>query len=135
MIDGLRGAAASSATAQLVRYVIVAGCGYVFAVAAYVAALAIGIPAYPAVVLTFVLNGLFNFVVMRIWTFPESGRGFGSDFRRFATVAIGSLAINYTSFALLYSGLGIRAAIAQAIAIIIAAPFGFLANRLWSFSS
>lgn len=118
---------------QLVRYVIVAGCGYVLAIAIYAAALAVGVPPYAGIVIAFVLNGLFNFAMVRLWAFPPTGRHPRSELARFAGVAAGSLVINYSSFALLYSVLGLPPTVAQALAIAIAAPFGFVANRLWSF--
>lgn len=121
--------------AQMLRYGAVAGCGYVLAIAVYAGALAIGVPPYPAIIIAFVLNGLFNFAVIRIWAFPPSGRRPSSELRRFAVVAAGSLIINYGSFAILYSVLDVPATLAQAIAIAIAAPFGFIANRLWSFGA
>lgn len=120
---------------QMVRYVLAAGVGYLLSLAIYALALAIGVPPYPAIVISFVLNGLFNFYVVRAWAFPSSGRRAHEDLTRFCVVAAGSLVINYGSFAVLYSLLGLPALVAQALAIAIAAPFGFLANRLWSFRS
>lgn len=118
---------------QLVRYGIVAGCGYLLAIAIYAGELAVGIPAYPALGIAFVLNGLFNFMMVRIWAFPPSGRSPRSDLIRFSIVATGSFILNYASFALLYSLMGIGAIDSQRLAILIAAPATFVANRLWSF--
>lgn len=118
---------------QLVRYVLVAGCGYLLAMMIYAAELVLGVPPYPSIIVAFVANGVFNFVAVRRWAFPTSGRKPASEFSRFCTVALCSLLINYGSFAVLYSILGLPPILAQALAIAIAAPFGFLANRLWSF--
>ena len=120
-------------TAEVVRYGIVVSCGYLLAIGLYAAELDLGVPAYPALGIVFVLNGLFNFSLLRIWAFPPSGRSVGSDLRRFCVVATASLIVNYASFALLYSVVGLRATTAQRLAILIAAPVTFLANRLWSF--
>jgi putative flippase GtrA len=111
----------------------VAGLGYGLAVAVYALELRLGVPEYPAVVVVFVLNGLFNFVGVRLWAFPPSGQRAHRDLGRFAAVACGSLVINYTAFFLMFSVLDVPAVLAQAVAIAVAAPFGFLANRLWSF--
>lgn len=135
VVDHLRGPADERAGRQALRYLVVGGCGYVLAVAAYALLVAVGVPPYPAVVAVFVLNGVFNFAMVRLWAFPPSGRAPHGDLVRFCAVAGGSLAINYASFALLYSAIGLPAAVAQALAIAIAAPFGFLANRRWSFGS
>lgn len=126
-------AAGRGLSGQIVRYVIVVGCGYLLAIAFYSGELDVGVPPYPALGVAFVLNGLFNFALLRVWAFPPSGRGVGSDLRRFCVVATASFVVNYASFAVLYSALGLRATSAQRLAILIAAPVTFLANRLWSF--
>lgn len=129
----LLGRADQRLSLQAIRYLIVGGCGYVLAIASYALLVAVGVPPYVAVSLVFVLNGVFNFVMVRLWAFPPSGRQARSEALRFCAVAAGSLVINYSSFALLYSVLGLPATVAQGLSIAIAAPFGFLANRLWSF--
>lgn len=119
---------------QLLRYLIVGASGYVLAMACYAISIAVGVPPYPAIAIAFVLNGAFNFTFFRLWAFPRSGRDVDSELWRFCVVALGSLAVNYASFALLYSVLGVPPVPAQALAIVIATPVGFLANRAWSFS-
>jgi putative flippase GtrA len=118
---------------QLIRYGIIAGCGYLLAIAFYAGELAIEIAPYLALGIAFVLNGVFNFSLVRLWAFPPSGRGVGGDLSRFCVVAAASFAVNYASFAILYSAIGLAATTAQRLAILIAAPITFLANRLWSF--
>lgn len=121
------------AAGQIVRYGMVVAAGYVLAVVLYAGELDRGIAAYPALGITFVLNGLFNFALLRAWAFPPSGRSVGSDLRRFCVVAAGSFVVNYASFAILYSAIGLHATSAQRLAVVIGAPVTFLANRLWSF--
>jgi putative flippase GtrA len=122
-------------TVQVIRYGLIAGCGYLLAIAIYSGELAIGIPPYAALGVAFVLNGLFNFTLIRIWAFPPSGRAVKSDLSRFAIVAAVSFVFNYASFAVLYSAIGLGASTSQRLAILIAAPVTFLLNRLWSFRS
>jgi putative flippase GtrA len=112
---------------------MVVGCGYLLAVVFYSGELAIGVSPYLGLGVAFVLNGLFNFYLIRLWAFPPSGRSLRSDLGRFSVVAAGSFVVNYASFAALYSVAGIEAETSQRLAIIIAAPITFLANRLWSF--
>jgi putative flippase GtrA len=119
--------------AQLARYGIVAVCGYLLAIALYTGEIAIGVTPYLALGVAFVLNGIFNFTLVRVWAFPPSGRRVNSDFGRFCIVAAVSFVVNYASFAVLYSGIGLQATTAQRLAILIAAPVTFLANKLWSF--
>jgi putative flippase GtrA len=118
---------------QLVRYGVVVGSGFAIAIVLYSRALGMGAPAYPTLGVTFVLNGLYNFALFRAWVFPASGRSLGSDLARFSGVAAMSLVVNYSSFALLYSAAGVSPELAQKVAVVIAAPVGFFANRLWSF--
>lgn len=122
-------------TVQVIRYGLIAGCGYLLAIAFYSGELAVGIGPYPALGIAFVLNGLFNFAFIRIWAFPPSGRTVRSDLARFGIVAAISFVFNYASFAVLYSVIGIGASTSQRLAILIAAPVTFLLNRLWSFRS
>lgn len=129
----LRGPAVQHPFTQLVRYGIVVGCGYILAITFYSGELAVGIPAYLGLGVAFILNGLFNFALVRIWAFPPSGRSFRADLLRFCVVALSSFVVNYASFAVLYSAIGLAATTSQRLAIIIAAPVTFLANRLWSF--
>ena len=110
---------------QLVRYGIVAGAGYLLAIGFYAGELDVGIAPYPALGVAFVLNGLFNFVLIRAWAFPPSGRSAKSDLGRFAAVAVLSLVVNYSSFALLYSLAHLHATTAQQLGILIAAPVTF----------
>jgi putative flippase GtrA len=126
-------AVAGQLPGQLLRYGIVVACGYLVAIYVYAGELHVGIDPYPALVLAFVLNALFNFSLLRVWAFPPSGRSLASDLRRFGVVAAASFAVNYACFALLYSVVGLQATIAQRLAILVAAPVTFLANRLWSF--
>src|ERR1035441_5718745 len=82
-------------TVQVIRYGLVAGCGYLLAIAFYSGELAVGIGPYPALGVAFVLNGLFNFALIRIWAFPPTGRAVRSDLTRFGIVAAVSFVLNY----------------------------------------
>jgi putative flippase GtrA len=129
----LGGTPGRSAVGQLLRYGAVAASGYLLAVVFYARELDLGISPYPALAAAFVLNGLFNFSLLRMWVFPASGRSIGSDLGRFCAVAAASFVVNYASFAILYSAIGLPAVSAQRVAILTAAPVTFLANRLWAF--
>ena len=63
---------------------------------------------YVAVPPVFVANGLFNFFLNRHWSFPRSGLGLRTELTRFCVVALGSLAVNYTSLYLLHDVAGLR---------------------------
>jgi putative flippase GtrA len=131
--SALRRALGRGTLGQLLRYGSVVASGYLLAVVFYARELDLGISPYPALGVAFVLNGLFNFSLLRVWVFPASGRSIGGDLSRFCIVAAASFAVNYASFAILYSASGLPAITAQRVAILIAAPVTFLANRLWAF--
>jgi putative flippase GtrA len=118
---------------QAVRYALAAGFGYVLAIAVYSGELAVGIAPYLGLGVAFVLNGVSNFALIRLWVFPSSGRSLGSDLGRFCTVAAASFVVNYATFAVLFSLLGLAADTSQRLGILIAAPVTFLGNRAWSF--
>ncbi len=118
---------------QLVRFGVVGALGYLLAMAVYASQIAVGVSAYAAVPAAFILNGLFNFVLNRLWTFPPSGRSIGSELVRFWVVGAASLVANYCALYLLHDVAGLAAVPAQAIAIVAATPVGFLGNKLWSF--
>jgi putative flippase GtrA len=133
ILSALRLAPVAHPIAQLVRYGIVALCGYALAIVFYTGELAIDIPPYLALGIVFVINGIFNFSLIRAWAFPPSGRSLHHDLGRFCVVAAVSFVVNYASFAVLYSVVGLHPTVAQRLSILIAAPVTFLANRLWSF--
>jgi len=120
-------------TGQIVRYGVVAASGYVLAIVLYSIEIDIGIPPYLALGIAFVLNGIYNFALIRVWAFPPSGRSLRSDFSRFCIAAGVSFLVNYAAFAVLYSSIGISAKTSQRLAVLIAAPVTFLINKHWSF--
>lgn len=118
---------------QLLRYGAIAASGYLLAIALYSAEIDAGVAPYLGLGIAFVINGLYNFALMRRWVFPPSGRRAHHDLARFCVVAAGSFLVNYASFAVLYSAIGLSAQTSQRLAILIAAPVTFIANRLWGF--
>ena len=137
-VGSMRSGAATptrESTRQLARYIVVGACGYVLAMALYAGEIAAGVDPYVAVPPVFVANGLFNFFLNRHWSFPASGLPLRKELRRFCVVALGSLAVNYTSLYLLHDVAGVAAVPAQAVAIAIATPVGFLGTKLWSFNA
>jgi putative flippase GtrA len=133
VLDAFALQAVSHPVSQAIRYGLIAACGYLLAIAAYSGELALGIPPYLALGIAFVLNGMVNFVLIRAWAFPASGRRLHVDLSRFGVVAAGSFVVNYASFALLYSAIALGAETSQRLAILIAAPVTFIANRVWGF--
>ncbi|HEX3693113.1 MAG TPA: GtrA family protein [Solirubrobacteraceae bacterium] len=129
------GHAEGTALAQLLRYAAVVGSGYLLAIVFYPLELALGISPYVAFGITFAANGAYNFTLLRALVFPPSGRRVHHDAARFTLVASLSLLVNYAAFSALYETTGLSAAAAQRLAVAIAGPVTFLANRLWSFGA
>ncbi len=118
---------------ELLRFFAVGGTGYVLALAMYAGEIELGMSPYLAVPAVFVLNGLFNFTLNRYWSFPRSGRPVSEELGRFAIVALGSLCVNYLALFILHDLIGMAPVPAQALAVLIAAPAGFLGQKLFSF--
>lgn len=119
---------------EMARFLVVGGCGYVLAMAFYAAEIALGVSPYVAVPPVFILNGVFNFTLNRLWSFPRSGRRVHDELGRFVVVAAASLLVNYTVLYLMHGVAGLPPVPAQAIAIIAATPVGFLGNKFFSFA-
>ncbi|HEX2160312.1 MAG TPA: GtrA family protein [Thermoleophilaceae bacterium] len=119
---------------EMLRFVVVGGCGYVLAMALYAGEIALGVSAYAAVPPVFVANGLFNFTLNRHWSFPRSGRAVHRELGRFTVVAAASLIVNYVALYLLHGVGGLAAVPAQALAVVIATPVGFLGSKFFSFA-
>ena len=119
---------------EMLRFLVVGGFGYVLAMLFYAALIAAGVSPYVAVPPVFVFNGLFNFTLNRLWSFPRSGRPVHHELGRFVVVAAGSLAANYTVLYLLHDVAGLAPVPAQALAIVAATPVGFLGNKFFSFA-
>jgi putative flippase GtrA len=117
----------------VLRYLLVGGSGYVLAMGLYSALIALDVSPYAALPPVFVLNGLYNFTLARVWAFPASGRPLRQELLRFCAVAVVSLLANYSFLYLLHDGLGVPAIPAQALAIALSVPVGFLGNKLYSF--
>lgn len=101
--------------------------------ALYSALIALEVSPYVALPPVFVLNGLYNFSLARVWAFPASGRPLRQELTRFCAVAVVSLIANYAFLFLLHDGFGMPAVPAQALAIALSVPVGFLGNKLYSF--
>jgi putative flippase GtrA len=119
---------------EVVRFLVVGASGYVLAMLLYAGEIAIGVSAYAAVPPVFVVNGLFNFTLNRRWSFPRSGRRIHDELGRFSVVAVGSLIVNYAALYLFHDVGSMPAVPAQALAIVVATPVGFLGNKFFSFA-
>lgn len=139
---------------QLLKFGMVGGSGYVVNLAVFTLALRLlgespadGIKDYHvAAVLGFMVANLNNYVLNRVWTFR--GRGGGGavlEYGRFLAIGIVSLLLGLVILTALVEALelpqllahtgvsDLGKIIAQAIAIVLVTPIGFVGNKLWTF--
>ena len=122
--------------AQLVRFGIVGGSGYVvnLIVFALLAELA-DFHHIPAAIGAFLVAVTNNFAWNRLWTFRAQapGRHPAHQGMRFLIVSVIGLAVNLVVLEALISGLDVSELPAQAIAVAVAMPANFIGNKLWTF--
>jgi dolichol-phosphate mannosyltransferase len=118
---------------QLFQFAVVGASGYVVNLAVF--ALLIGLfdlHHIPAAVIAFCVAVTNNFWWNRHWTFDAKHGHAGFQAARFFTVSVLALGVNLVALELLVRG-GMSDLPAQAIAILIAMPFNFIGNKLWTF--
>jgi putative flippase GtrA len=118
---------------QFVRFCAVGASGYAVNLAVYAALLAAGVHYLAAAAVAFLVAATSNYAWNRTWTFHTSGSPLLGQGARALTVSALSLAANQLFlFVLVAAGAGHLAA--QAVAILLATPFSFAANKLWAFA-
>jgi putative flippase GtrA len=118
---------------QLFQFGLVGASGYVVNLAVF--ALLVGpfeLHHIPAAVLAFCVAVTNNFWWNRHWTFDARHGHAGFQAARFFTVSVLALGVNLIALELLIRG-GMSDLPAQALAVIIAMPFNFIGNKLWTF--
>jgi putative flippase GtrA len=118
---------------QLFQFGVVGASGYVVNLAVF--AILVGpvdLHYIPAAVLAFCVAVTNNFWWNRHWTFDAKHGHAGFQAARFFTVSVLALGVNLIALELLVQG-GVSDVPAQALAVIIAMPFNFIGNKLWTF--
>src|SRR5688500_9287249 len=120
--------------AQLLRFCVVGGSGYVVNLAVFYALTQAGADHRLGAVGAFLVAVSNNFFWNRNWTFADArGNHAGFQAARFLCVAVGAFLFSLVVLELLIGVAGLPELAAQAIAIVCATPLSFLGNRLWSF--
>jgi dolichol-phosphate mannosyltransferase len=118
---------------QFVRFCAVGASGYVVNLAAYAALLAAGLHYLAASAIAFLVAAGSNYVWNRTWTFGTTDTPVLGQGARALVVSALSLGANQLFlFVLVEAGAGHLAG--QAVAIVLATPFSFAANKLWAFA-
>jgi dolichol-phosphate mannosyltransferase len=118
---------------QFARFCVVGASGYAVNLAVYAALLAAGMHYLAAAAIAFLVAAGSNYAWNRIWTFRTSGAPIlGQGARALAVSALSLGANQLFLFAFVAAGAGHLEA--QAVAIVLATPFSFVANKLWAFA-
>jgi putative flippase GtrA len=118
--------------AQLLRFCVVGGSGYVVNLAVFFAFTQFGAGHRGAAVAAFLVAVTNNFHWNRRWTFDARAGHAGFQAARFLAVSVAAFLFSLVALELLISA-GVPELGAQAVAIVCATPLSFLGNRLWSF--
>jgi putative flippase GtrA len=118
---------------QLFQFGVVGASGYVVNLAVFTLMVGpIDLHYIPAAVVAFCVAVTNNFWWNRHWTFDARHGHAGFQAARFFTVSVLALGVNLIALELLVQA-GVSDVPAQALAVIIAMPFNFIGNKLWTF--
>jgi dolichol-phosphate mannosyltransferase len=118
---------------QFVRFCAVGASGYAVNLAVYAALLAGGLHYLAAAVIGFLVAAASNYLWNRTWTFRTSGAPVLGQSTRALVVSALSLGANQLFLVVLVAA-GAGHLAGQAVAIVLATPFSFAANKLWAFA-
>jgi dolichol-phosphate mannosyltransferase len=118
---------------QFVRFCAVGASGYVVNLAVYAALLFAGLHYLAASAIAFFVAAGSNYAWNRTWTFQTIGAPVLRQGARALVVSALSLGANQI-FLLVLVAAGAGHLAGQAVAIVLATPFSFAANKLWAFA-
>jgi putative flippase GtrA len=118
---------------QFARFCAVGASGYAVNLAVYAALLAAGLHYLAAAAIAFLVAAVSNYAWNRTWTFRTLGAPLLGQGARALVVSALSLGANQLFLFVLVAG-GAGHLAGQAVAIVLATPFSFAANKLWAFA-
>jgi dolichol-phosphate mannosyltransferase len=119
---------------QFARFCAVGASGYAVNLAVYAALLGVGLHYLAAAAIAFLVAAASNYLWNRTWTFRTSDAPvLGQGVRALVVSALSLGANQLFLFVFVAAGAGHLAA--QAVAIVLATPFSFAANKLWAFAA
>jgi dolichol-phosphate mannosyltransferase len=119
---------------QFVRFCAVGASGYAVNLAVYAALLEAGMHYLAAAAIAFLVAAGSNYLWNRTWTFRTSEAPVLRQGARALVVSALSLGANQLFLVVLVTA-GAGQLAAQAVAIVLATPFSFAANKLWAFAA
>ncbi len=117
---------------QFARFCAVGASGYAVNLAVYAALLQAGLHYLAAAAIAFLVAAANNYAWNRTWTFRSAGVPVLGQGARALVVSALSLGANQL-FLLVLVAAGAGHLAGQAVAIVLATPFSFAANKLWAF--
>jgi dolichol-phosphate mannosyltransferase len=118
---------------EFLRFCLVGASGYAVNLAVYAALLTAGLHYLAAAAFAFLVAAASNYAWNRTWTFRSTGAPLVGQGARALLVSGLSLGANQLFlFVLVAAAAGHLAG--QAVAIVLATPFSFAANKLWAFA-
>jgi dolichol-phosphate mannosyltransferase len=119
---------------QFVRFCAVGASGYAVNLAVYATLLEAGMHYLAAAAIAFLVAAGSNYLWNRTWTFRTSDAPVLKQGARALVVSALSLGANQLFLVVLVAA-GAGHLAAQAVAIVLATPFSFAANKLWAFAA
>ncbi len=119
---------------ELALFSVIGACGYVVNLVAFQAVYAAGASHLLAATAAFAVAVTNNFLLNRRFTFPGA-RGTAKRVQgpRFLAVSLLAFAVSLAVLEILVSAAHLSAIVAQACAVLVATPLGFVGQKLWSF--
>lgn len=118
---------------EFLRFCLVGASGYAVNLAVYAALLTAGLHYLAAAAFAFLVAATSNYAWNRTWTFQSTGAPLVGQGARALLVSGLSLGANQL-FLLVLVAAGAGHLAGQAVAIALATPFSFAANKLWAFA-
>jgi putative flippase GtrA len=119
---------------QLGRFLLVGGSGYIVNLAVFALAFAgFGMHHLLSATVAFLAALTNNFFLNRHWTFKGPARRKWFQAPRFLLVSVVAFGLAAGVLALLVDVFAVHPFFGQALAIVVATPFNFVANKLWTF--
>jgi len=120
---------------ELARFGIVGASGYVVNLTVFTLAVhGVGLGYRVAAVLAFLVAVANNFGWNRHWTFRAHDGHAGFQAARFFVVSVAAFLVSFAVLEAMVVWGDAPEVLAQAVAIVVATPFNFIGNKLWSFS-
>jgi putative flippase GtrA len=123
----------SGRTAELVKFLVVGGCGYAANLLVFGILFDVGWPAVHASLVAYLGSNALMYFGNRYVTFRLSRSGFGRDYPRYLLVGVVVGGLNAALLLGLIERTGVDPGMGQAISLLALTPIAFVLVRRWAF--